>query len=66
MTDYEAKFHAQGIPINRLVATRTGYTKTAADGVAGRLRNARLADAKGRAESLAAHAARETERELKT
>ena len=60
MTDYEAKFHAQGIPINRLVATRTERTKTTADGDAGRLRNASLADAKGRAESLAAHAARKT------
>ena len=66
MTDYEAKFHAQGIPINRLVATKTEHTKTTADGDAGRLRNASLADAKGRAESLAAHAAKETEREQKT
>lgn len=57
MTDYEAKFHARGIPINRLVAAKTGHTKTTADGDAGRLRNASLADAKGRAESLAAHAA---------
>ena len=65
MTDYEAKFHAQGIPINRLVATKTEHTKTTADGDAGRLRNASLADAKGRAESLAAHAAREAGRELK-
>ena len=66
MTDYEAKFHAQGIPINRLVATRLEDTKTTADGDAGRLRNASLADAKGRAESLAAHAAKETEKEKKT
>ena len=61
MTDYEAKFHAQGVPINRLVATRTAETKTTADGAPPRLRNAALADAKGRAESAAAFAARERE-----
>ena len=61
MTDYEAKFHAEGIPINRLVATRTAATRTTADGDAGRLRNASLSDAKGREESLAAHAKKEEE-----
>lgn len=59
MTDYEAKFHAQGVKINRLEAAKGPRTKTAAAGTAGRLRNASLADAKGRADSLAAHMARE-------
>ena len=63
MTDYEAKFHAEGVKINRLVATRTAETKTTADGVPERLRNASLSDAKGRAESLAAHERNERERE---
>ena len=44
MTDYEAKFHAQGIPINRVVAVRT--EKTVCEGVPARLRNASLADAR--------------------
>lgn len=47
MTDYEAKFHAQGVPINRLVAVRRGSTKTTADGVAARLRDSALSDARG-------------------
>ena len=59
MTDYEAKFHALGLKINRLEAAKTIQTKTIADGPAGRLRNASLADAKGRADSLAAHRAKE-------
>ncbi|MCC8156946.1 MAG: tRNA (guanosine(46)-N7)-methyltransferase TrmB [Oscillospiraceae bacterium] len=51
MTDYEAKFHAQGVKINRLVATRTAETKRAsADGAPPRLRNAALSDAKGLAD----------------
>ena len=54
MTDYEAKFHAQGVKINRLAAVKTAETKTTAAGVPPRLRNASLSDAKGRAESLAA------------
>lgn len=54
MTDYEAKFHAQGVKINRLVAVKNAQTKTTAAGSAGRLRNASLSDAKGRAESAAA------------
>jgi len=53
MTDYEAKFYAQGQPINRLVATRTAETKTSAAGSAGRLRNAFLSDAKGHQEEQA-------------
>ena len=59
MTDYEAKFHAQGVKINRLAAVKTSQTKTTAAGPAGRLRNASLADARGRADSLAANAAKE-------
>jgi tRNA (guanine-N7-)-methyltransferase len=53
MTDYEAKFHAQGVKINRLVATRTHETKTTAAGTPERLRNASLSDAKGKQEALA-------------
>ena len=63
MTDYEAKFHAQGVKINRLVATKTEATKTTAAGTPERLRNASLSDAKGRAESLAAFEKKERERE---
>ena len=51
MTDYEAKFHAEGIKINRLVATKTAETKTTADGEVERLRNASLSDARGRQEN---------------
>ena len=54
MTDYEAKFHAQGVRINRLVAAKTAETKTTVAGTPERLRNASLRDAKGRADSLAA------------
>lgn len=50
MTDYEAKFHARGVKINRLAATRTEKTKTLADGPVERLRNASLSDARGRQE----------------
>lgn len=50
MTDYEAKFHAEGMPINRLVATKTADTKDSSAGSAGRLRNAWLSDAKGHQE----------------
>ena len=50
MTDYESKFHAQGVKINRLVATKTAETKTTAAGTPERLRNAALADAKGKQE----------------
>lgn len=59
MTDYEAKFHAQGVKINRLAAMKNAMTKTTAAGSAPRLRNASLSDAKGRADSLAAHQAKE-------
>lgn len=59
MTDYEAKFHEQGIKINRLAAVKTALTKNTDAGEAPRLRNASLSDARGRAESLAAHAAGE-------
>ena len=47
MTDYEAKFYAQGMKINRVVAVRTADTKTTADGVVPRLHNSALSDAKG-------------------
>ena len=50
MTDYEAKFHAQGVKINRLVAVKTPETKTTAAGTPERLRNAALSDAKGKQE----------------
>ena len=50
MTDYEAKFHGEGMPINRLVATRASETKDSSAGSAGRLRNAFLSDAKGHQE----------------
>ena len=59
MTDYEAKFHAEGVPINRLVATRTPETKTTADGTPPRLYNASLRDAKGHEASVAAAEAKE-------
>ncbi len=47
MTDYEVKFTAEGMPICRLVATRTAETKGTAAGPVPRLRNAALADARG-------------------
>jgi len=61
MTDYEAKFHAEGVPINRLVATKTAETKSTADGIPPRLYNASLRDAKGHAVSAAAAEAKEQE-----
>lgn len=48
MTDYEAKFHALGVKINRLAATKTEETKTTAAGTPERLRNAALSDARGK------------------
>ena len=48
MTDYEEKFVAEGLKINRLAAARTEATRTTADGELPRLRNAALADARGR------------------
>ena len=50
MTDYEAKFYAEGMTINRLVATKVEATKDTKLGSAGRLRNAFLSDAKGHQE----------------
>ena len=55
MTDYEAKFYAQGMKINRLVATRTADTKNTAAGPVSRIRNASLTDARGYAESVDAN-----------
>ncbi len=54
MTDYEAKFCAEGMKINRLVAIRTADTNTTAAGPVPRLRNASLSDARGAEESAAA------------
>ena len=51
MTDYEAKFHAQGVKINRLKAEKTAETKTTAAGAPERLRNAALSDARGKQEN---------------
>lgn len=61
MTDYEAKFFAEGLKINRLVATRTPETKTTADGAVPRMHNAALSDGYGYEESREAHRRRETE-----
>lgn len=47
MTDYEAKFHAQGVKINRLVARKGVSTKDSRAGEPPRLRNASLSDARG-------------------
>ena len=55
MTDYEAKFCAQGMKINRLVATKTDDTKGTAAGPVPRLRNASLTDARGYEESVEAN-----------
>lgn len=51
MTDYEAKFYAEGMKINRLVATKTEATLGGAAGTPPRLRNASLCDARGFEES---------------
>lgn len=53
MTDYEAKFTAEGMKINRLVAAKTANTKGTAAGVLPRLRGASLVDARGYAQSAA-------------
>ena len=53
MTDYEARFTADGLKINRLVATKTADTKGTAAGVLPRLRGASLVDARGYAQSAA-------------
>ena len=55
MTDYEAKFYAQGLQINRVVAVRRPGTKTAADGLVPRLHDSALTDAKGYADSRKAN-----------
>ena len=47
MTDYEAKFHEQGVKINRLVAVKTANTKNGESGALERLRDAALSDARG-------------------
>ena len=52
MTDYEAKFYAQGLKINRLVATKSPSTKTTAAGAVPRIHNASLSDARGYEESV--------------
>ena len=59
LTGYEAKFVAQGLKINRLVAVKRGNTKTLADGEVPRLRNASLCDARGYEESVETNAKKE-------
>lgn len=54
MTDYEAKFTAEGLKINRLVATRTGETLDTSAPALERMRGAALTDAKGYEESMRA------------
>ncbi len=53
MTDYEAKFVAEGKSICRLVAAKTAETKGTAAGALPRLRGASLVDARGFAQSEA-------------
>ena len=55
MTDYEAKFHAEGIKINRLVATKTAATLDISAGTPPRLHNSALRDFMGYEESKAAN-----------
>lgn len=55
MTDYEAKFHAEGVKINRLVATRLDSTLTLAAGTPPRLHDSALRDSRGYDESKQAH-----------
>ena len=50
MTDYEVKFHEQGVCINRLVAVKTQDTKNGLSGEVPRLRDAALSDARGKAD----------------
>ncbi len=52
MTDYEAKFVAEGKTINRLVAAKTAGTKGSAAGEVPRLRGASLVDARGYEQSV--------------
>ena len=46
MTDYEARFYAEGVTIKRLAARKTEHTRTTSDGKPPRLRNAALSDAR--------------------
>lgn len=55
MTDYEAKFYAEGLKINRLVATNTAETLDTSAGLVPRIHNASLTDARGYDESIAAN-----------
>lgn len=59
LTGYEAKFVAQGLKINRLVAIKTPQTKTLESGEVPRLRNASLCDARGFEESRETNAKKE-------
>ena len=52
MADYEAKFSAEGIKINRLVATKTAQTLDTLAGPVERMHFAALRDARGYAESV--------------
>lgn len=54
MTDYEAKFTAEGLKINRLVAARTAKTLDTSAPALERMRGAALTDAKGYEESMRA------------
>ncbi len=58
MTDYEAKFYAEGMKINRLVATKTVETFGTAAGPVPRLKDASLTDARGYSESKSAFESR--------
>lgn len=55
MTDYEAKFYAEGLKINRVVARKTAAALGTAAGAVPRLRNASLNDARGAEESREAN-----------
>lgn len=55
MTDYEAKFYAEGLKINRVVARKVTATLGTAAGAVPRLRNASLNDARGAEESRIAN-----------
>ena len=59
LTGYEAKFVAEGLKINRLVAVKAAGTKTLDDGEVPRLRNASLCDARGYEESVETNAKKE-------
>ena len=61
MTDYEQKFCAEGMKINRLVAVKTAKTLSTAAGAPQRLRNASLTDARGFDRSVADNLSREDE-----